>query len=77
METATSTINIALPIEMRTFVESQVNGGGYSTISEYMQKLIWAAQKHQAQLEFESAMLEGLDSPLIDGDEACVTGIEI
>ena len=67
---ATSTINIALPADMRTFIESQVNAGGYSTISEYMRTLVREAQKQYAKLEFEKLVLEGLDSPLMDEKDA-------
>ncbi len=64
-----TTLNIALPKELKVFVEGQVVDGSYSTISEYVRYLIREAQKHAAQMEFENLILEGLDSPSMTKEE--------
>ena len=57
-----TTMNISLPDEMKTFVEEQVQQGGYSTASEYLRELIRDAQKQAANERLEKLLLEGLDS---------------
>ena len=58
-----TTMNISLPEEMKTFVETQVQQGGYSTASEYLRELIRGAQKKEsAQEHLEKLLLEGINS---------------
>jgi antitoxin ParD1/3/4 len=57
-----TTLNISLPDSMRTFIESKVAQGGYSTASEYIRQLIREDQRRAAQERLESLLLEGLDS---------------
>jgi antitoxin ParD1/3/4 len=65
-----TTLNISLPKSMKTFVESQLSLGGYSTASEYVRDLIREAQKKSARQRLERLLLEGLDSgPTVRVDE--------
>ena len=58
-----TTMNISLPEEMKTFVETQVQQGGYSTASEYLRELIRDAQKkRKAQERLEKLIQEGIES---------------
>lgn len=56
------TMNIALPKSMKTFVQSQLSKGGYSSSSEYVRDLIRAEQKRKAMERLEALVLEGLNS---------------
>jgi antitoxin ParD1/3/4 len=56
------TMNIALPDTLKTFVETQVVEGGYSSASEYIRELIRADQKRKAEEKLEALLLEGLNS---------------
>ena len=42
------TMNIALPENLKTFVQHQVETGGYSSVSEYVRELIRKDQKAKA-----------------------------
>lgn len=57
-----TSMNISLPDTMRTYVESQVASGGYSTVSEYFRELVRQDQKRKAQERLETLLLEGIDS---------------
>jgi len=57
-----TTMNISLPEEMKTFVEKQVQEGGYGTVSEYLRELIREAKKKAAMEKLEKMLLESLDS---------------
>jgi antitoxin ParD1/3/4 len=59
-----TSMNISLPETLRTFVEEQVQTGGYGTTSEYLRELIREAQKQKAQEHLETLLLEGLQSPV-------------
>jgi antitoxin ParD1/3/4 len=59
-----TSMNISLPETLRTFVDEQVQTGGYGTASEYLRELIRAAQKQKAQEHLETLLLEGLQSPV-------------
>jgi antitoxin ParD1/3/4 len=54
-------MNIALPATMKNFVQAQVEGGGFSSVSEYVRQLIRADQKRQAREEIDRKLLEALD----------------
>ena len=56
------TMNIALPESMKQFVQEQVSGGGYSSVSEYIRELIRADQKRKTEERLDALLLEGLDS---------------
>jgi antitoxin ParD1/3/4 len=55
-----ATMNVSLPDPMREWVESQVKGGAYANVSDYIRDLIRHDQQRRQALE--AAMAEGLDS---------------
>ena len=55
-----TTLNISLPETIQSFVEQQVDKGGYSNVSEYILHLILQEQAKAARVE--ALLLEGLDS---------------
>ena len=56
-----TTLNISLPEQMRTFIESQVSKGSYSTASDYIRDLIRDDQKRKDQDRLESLLLDALE----------------
>jgi antitoxin ParD1/3/4 len=56
-----TTLNISLPEQMRTFIESQVSRGLYSTASDYIRNLIRDDQKREDQERLESLLLDALE----------------
>ncbi len=58
-----TTITISLPETMKEFINEQVSGSGFGTVSEYLRGLIRDDQKRQAQARLEQLLLEGLASP--------------
>jgi antitoxin ParD1/3/4 len=62
-------MNVSLPESLKTYVEEQVNDGGYGTVSEYLRELIREDKKRKAQERLETLLLEGLES----GDPIPVT----
>ncbi len=61
-----TTMNISLPDEMKTFIESQMSREGFASASEYLRALIREAQKHQARQDLEAKLLEGLQGPVTE-----------
>ena len=57
-----ASINISLPETLKAYLEEQVTGGGYGTVSEYVRELIRLDQKRKAQEHLEILLLESLDS---------------
>jgi antitoxin ParD1/3/4 len=57
-----ATITISLPDSLKTFIEEQVTGEGFGTVSEYLRALVRDEQKRRAQTRLESLLLEGLQS---------------
>ena len=57
-----TSLNISLPKQMKEFVESQVQRGGYSTPSEYVRALLRAERKRRAEAELDELLLQGLNS---------------
>jgi antitoxin ParD1/3/4 len=57
-----NTMNIAIPAQLKSFVERQVQRRGYSSVSEYVRDLIRGDQERQAIAVLESEILKGLDS---------------
>jgi antitoxin ParD1/3/4 len=55
-------MNISLPESMRSYIDEQIEQGGYGTASEYVRALIREDQKRRAQERLETLLLEGLDS---------------
>lgn len=58
-----STMNISLPEELRSFVDSQVSDGDYTSSSEYMRELL---RKEKNRVRLRELLLEGMASPLSD-----------
>ncbi len=56
------TMNIALPENLKLFVQNQVEIGSYSSASEYIRELIRKDQKERAREALEIEILKGLDS---------------
>jgi antitoxin ParD1/3/4 len=67
-----TTMNIAIPDEMKAFVEAQSAREGHASASEYLQALVHDAQKRQARRELEAKFREALESrpatPMIEED---------
>ncbi len=61
-----TTLNVALPDEMKTFVETQRVTLGYASVSEYLFALIREAQKRADKRELEAKLLEGLQGPPVE-----------
>ena len=63
-----STMNVSLPISLKSFVDEQVTTGGYGTSSEYVRELIRADKDRH---HLRSLLLDGAASPLAEPvDEA-------
>ena len=57
-----ATMNISLPENLKGFVDSQVQAGGYSTSSEYIRELIREDQKKKLEQRLSLLLLEGMQS---------------
>ena len=72
------TMNVALPENMKQFVQQQVAKGGYSSVSEYIRDLIRSDQKEKARIAIEAEVLKGLNSgssaPMTEEDWAGIRG---
>ncbi|CAN5594390.1 type II toxin-antitoxin system ParD family antitoxin [soil metagenome] len=58
-----STMNISLPETLKSFVDSQVSDGDYTSSSEYMRELL---RKEQDRVRLRKLIMDGLESELID-----------
>jgi len=56
-----STMNISLPEALRSFVDTQVSDGDYTSSSEYVRDLL---RKEQDRVRLRELILEGGASPL-------------
>lgn len=56
------TMNVSLPDPLKQFVEEQVSGGGYSSVSEYVRELVRADQRRKAREQLEETLLAALRS---------------
>ena len=52
-------MNISLPDPLRDFVEQEVRGGSYSSVSEYVRELVRRAKSEK---ELAARLVESLDS---------------
>lgn len=57
-----SSMNISLPESLRSYVESRVESGAYSTPSEFVRDLI---RRDREQEEIEQKLLEALEEPAV------------
>ena len=62
-----STMNISLPESLKSFVDEQVNQGGYGTSSEYVRELI---RKEQDRRHLRGLLLAGGASPQLGTADA-------
>lgn len=58
-----STMNISLPETLRSFVDTQVTEGDYTSSSEYVRDLL---RKEQDRVRLRNLLLDGLESPLME-----------
>ncbi|NOT46239.1 MAG: type II toxin-antitoxin system ParD family antitoxin [Acidobacteria bacterium] len=58
-----STMNISLPEALRSFVDSQVSDGDYTSSSEYVRELL---RKEQDRVKLRKLIMDGLESEVID-----------
>ena len=56
-----STMNISLPETLRSFVDSQVSDGDYTSSSEYVRELL---RKEQDRVRLREMLLDGAASPV-------------
>ena len=61
-----SSLEITLPEPIKLFVKEQVSKREYCTVSEYLGALISEARRRADQLELESMLLSGFQSPTIE-----------
>lgn len=55
------TMNISLPERLKSFVESQVDSGRYSSASEYVRELIRTDEDRRKKEKLEALLAEGLE----------------
>jgi antitoxin ParD1/3/4 len=68
-----TTMNISLPDALKSFVDEQVTGRGYSTSSEYVRELI---RKDQDRLHLRQLLLDGAESlPSAPADDSYFAGL--
>jgi antitoxin ParD1/3/4 len=58
-----TSMTVSLPTTQKDYVKEQAMASGCSTPSEYIRRLIHADQKAREQEDLERKILEGLDSP--------------
>ena len=68
-----SSLNISLPKQLKTYVESQVEKGEYGTPSEYVRELI-RRDKERRLRRLEKELLEALHSGDIELQESEIDG---
>lgn len=56
------TITVPLSPEQKSFVEHQVQAGGYASVSEYVHRLIDEDQQRKSHHHIDRKLLEALDS---------------
>jgi antitoxin ParD1/3/4 len=65
-------VNISLSEKLKKYVESQIQSGDFSNVSEYFRSLVRDHQKKAAQDYLEHLLVEGLESggdgPMTAGD---------
>lgn len=68
---AMATMNVSLPDALKSFVDEQVAGRGYSTSSEYVRELI---RKDQDRQRLRGLLLDGASSPPASPADAAFFG---
>jgi antitoxin ParD1/3/4 len=62
-----TTMNVSLPDDLKSFVDSQVNHGNYGSTSEYVRDLI---RRDHDRRQLRTALLEGARSPMVGPADA-------
>lgn len=62
-----TTMNVSLPDELRSFVDTQVNEGSYGSTSEYVRELI---RRDFERRQLRTALLEGARGPVTANADA-------
>jgi antitoxin ParD1/3/4 len=57
-----ATMNISLPASLKTWIERQVTGKGYSTASEYVRDLLRREQEQEARARIEAKLTEAINN---------------
>jgi antitoxin ParD1/3/4 len=57
-----TTMNVSLPDELKSFVDSQIQGGSYGSTSEYVRELI---RRDHDRRQLRAALLKGAGSPIV------------
>ena len=57
-----ATLNISIPEEMKQWVESEVERGGYGTASEYFRQLVREDQQRRVREAIDAKLLAALES---------------
>jgi antitoxin ParD1/3/4 len=71
--TLMESMNISLPEPLKQFVDEQIAGGRYGSVSEYVRSLIREDEKRKAQERLETLLLLNTEeSPLTSADWACI-----
>ncbi|MBF0532000.1 MAG: type II toxin-antitoxin system ParD family antitoxin [Candidatus Omnitrophica bacterium] len=64
-----ATLNISIPVNLREWINSRVETGDYTSVSDYMRELVRLDQRRQMTLE--DKLLDGLNSgPAAEVNEA-------
>ena len=62
-----ATMNVSLPDPMKAWVESQVDGGQYGNVSDYVRDLIRRDQNDREQIKaLQEVITKGLESGISD-----------
>ena len=62
-----TTMNVSLPDDLKTFVDSRVNNGNYGSTSEYVRDLI---RRDHDRRQLRAALLEGARSAVAGNADA-------
>ena len=57
-----TTLNISLPEDMREWVDQQVKGGGYATVSEFFRELVREERRRKVKAEIDAKLLAAMNS---------------
>lgn len=55
-------LNFSLPDDLKRWIESQVESGGYGNTSEYIRELVRMDRKKKSEERLETLLLQGLES---------------
>lgn len=58
-----TTMNISLPEALKSFVDTQVSEGDYTSSSEYVREIL---RKEQDRVKLRRLLLDGMESELMD-----------